>query len=61
MQQMPVAAPADTPSSLIIVQVDWTDDGDRSYDKTDTRFYRLEPGKRGAKVNLDLNLLELGE
>ncbi|KAF9696079.1 hypothetical protein EKO04_006091 [Ascochyta lentis] len=50
-----------TMDSLIIVQVDWTDDGEGSYDKTETRFYRLEAGKGGAKVNMDINLLELGQ
>ncbi|KAJ4361164.1 hypothetical protein N0V95_002133 [Ascochyta clinopodiicola] len=41
--------------------VDWTDDGEGVYDKTDSRFYKLEAGKGGAKVNMDINLLELGE
>lgn len=49
------------PSSLIVVQVDWTDDGEGSYDKTDSRFYKLDPGKGGAKVNMEIHLLELGE
>lgn len=48
-------------SSLIVVQIDWTDDGEGSYDKTNTKFYRPEPGRVGAKVNMDVNLLELGE
>lgn len=63
MQQAPAGAASDitTPSSLIVVQVDWTEDGDGSYDKTGTRFFKLEPGKPGAKANMDLNLLELGE
>lgn len=45
----------------LVVQVDWTDDGEDSYDKTETRFYKLEPGRAGPKVNMDINLLELGE
>ncbi|UPX10798.1 uncharacterized protein EKO05_0001437 [Ascochyta rabiei] len=59
-QSLP-AAGTSIPSSLIIVQVDWTDDGEGLYDKTDSRFYKLEAGKGGAKVNMDINLLELGE
>lgn len=60
MQQAPTET-VNTPASLIIIQIDWTDDGEGSYDKTETSFYRLEPGKFGAKVNIELNLLELGE
>jgi hypothetical protein len=47
--------------SLFVVQVDWTDDEDGLYEKTDTRFYKLEPGKMAPKMNMDINLLELGE
>mgnify|MGYP004498571907 CR=1 FL=1 len=61
MQQTRPTAAVTTPSSLVVVQVDWTDDGEGSYDKTETRFYRLEPGKGGAKVNMEVSLLELGE
>ncbi|KAF2631906.1 hypothetical protein BU25DRAFT_454288 [Macroventuria anomochaeta] len=61
MQQTPSPAAISTPSTLIVVQIDWTDDGEGSYDKTATKYYRLEPGKCGAKVNMDVNLLELGE
>lgn len=62
MQQMPPStAPVNSMRSLIVVQVDWTDDGEDSYDKTETRFYKLEPGKGGARVNMEINLLELGE
>lgn len=61
LQQAPLSAEDSTPSSLIVVQVDWTDDGDGSYDKTATRFYRLDPGKGGPGLNMDINLLELGE
>lgn len=62
LQQMPLStALANNISSMIVVQVDWTDDGEGSYDKTETRFYRLDPGRAGAKVNMDVNLLELGE
>ena len=48
-------------SILIVVQVDWTDDGEGSYDKTDTKFFKLDPGKGGPRMNMDVHLLELGE
>ena len=54
-------AEVSTPIGLIVAQVAWTDDGDGCYDKTATRFYRLDPGKKNPKVNMDLNLLELEE
>jgi hypothetical protein len=44
-----------------VVQVDWTDDEEGLYEKTTTRFYRLEPGAKGPKKHMDINLLELGE
>lgn len=59
-QPLSSTAPDNGQNSLIVVQVDWTDDGEGSYDKMEN-FYRLEPGKAGAKVNMDINLLELGE
>ncbi|KAF1840783.1 uncharacterized protein K460DRAFT_321268, partial [Cucurbitaria berberidis CBS 394.84] len=59
--QQNTPAPAAPPSSLFVVQVDWTDDEDGLYEKTDTRFYKLEPGKATPKVNMDINLMELGE
>jgi hypothetical protein len=52
---------ASAPNGLIVVQIDWTDDGEGSYDKTETKFYRLDPGKYAPKMNMDINLLELGE
>lgn len=61
MQQTPPPGVNVAPSSLIVVQVDWTDDGEGSYDKTETKFYRLEPGRLAPKMNMDINLLELGE
>jgi hypothetical protein len=47
--------------SLFVVQVDWIDDEDGLYEKTEARFYKLEPGKMAPKMNMDINLLELGE
>lgn len=47
--------------SQLVVQIDWTDDGKGSFEKTGTRFYKLAAGRDGPKVNMDLNLLELGE
>lgn len=52
---------ASIPSSLFAVRIDWTDDGEDSYDKTETRFYKLDEGKTGPRMNMDINLLELGE
>jgi hypothetical protein len=54
----PLTAPQ---SSLIVVQVDWTDDEEGLYEKTTTRFYKLEPGFKAPRKNMDINLLELGE
>ncbi|KAH7095379.1 hypothetical protein FB567DRAFT_29175 [Paraphoma chrysanthemicola] len=63
LNQKPVnnekAAPS--PISLFVVQVDWTDDEEGSYEKGAPRFYKLGPGKQGPTKNMDINLLELGE
>ena len=61
MQQAESTAVASAPNSLIVVQIDWTDDGEDSYDKTETKFYRLDPDRYAPKMNMDINLLELGE
>lgn len=61
LQQMPPDAESNTPSNLIVVQADWTDDDEGPYEKTATRYYRLEAGKSGPRMNMDINLLELGE
>lgn len=60
-QKDPALPPAPPPSSLFVVQIDWTDDEEGLYEKSAPQFYRLEPGKSGPKVNVDINLLELGE
>lgn len=64
----PLQAPASTTapptapqSDLVVVQVDWTDDEEGLYEKTTTRFYKLEPGFKAPRKNMDINLLELGE
>lgn len=44
-----------------MVQIDWTDDGECSYDKTETKFFCLDPNRHAPKMNMDINLLELGE
>ena len=54
----PSAAPQ---SELIVVQVDWTDDEEGLYEKTTTRFYKIDQGRKTPKKNMDINLLELGE
>ncbi|KAF1835518.1 hypothetical protein BDW02DRAFT_548101 [Decorospora gaudefroyi] len=46
---------------LIVVQVEWTDDEEGLYEKTASRFYKLEAGKPGPIKHMDINLLELGE
>ncbi|KAJ4986899.1 hypothetical protein SVAN01_07577 [Stagonosporopsis vannaccii] len=61
VQESPPTAAESAQNSLFVVQIDWTDDGEGSYDKTETRFYRLGPGESGPKANMDINLLELGE
>jgi hypothetical protein len=49
------------PTSLFVIQVDWTDDEEGQYEKGTPRFYKLGPGKKGPTKNMDVNLLELGE
>jgi hypothetical protein len=49
------------PTSLFVIQVDWTDDEVGQYEKGTPRFYKLGPGKKGPNKNMDVNLLELGE
>ena len=58
VQIQPRQAPA---RSHFVVQIDWSDDGEGSFEKTGTRFYKLAVGKNGPKMNMDFNLLELGE
>ncbi|CAO2650383.1 Nn.00g016750.m01.CDS01 [Neocucurbitaria sp. VM-36] len=60
-QKAPVSTAAAPPSSMFIVQIDWTDDEEGLYEKTSTKFYKLEPGKAAPKMNMDINLMELGE
>jgi len=54
-----VATSSSPATSLFVVQVDWTDDEKGLYEKTDTRFYKLAPGKNAPKVNMEINVLEL--
>ncbi|KAF3040941.1 hypothetical protein E8E12_007922 [Didymella heteroderae] len=64
IQQASSEAAASALSSLVVVQIDWTestDDGEISYDKSETKYYRLKPGQCAPKMNMDMNLLELGE
>ncbi|KAF2661354.1 hypothetical protein K491DRAFT_574225, partial [Lophiostoma macrostomum CBS 122681] len=49
------------PVSLIVVQVEWTEDEEGEYEKMSPRFYRLKQGQAGPKENMDINLLELGD
>lgn len=60
-QHLPPSVASSAPTSLFVVQVDWTDDENGKYEKTGTRFYKLKPGKKAPKVNMDINLLELVE
>jgi len=58
----PSSASSTAPSSSrYVVQVDWTDNEDGTYEKTESRFYKLEDGKDRPNKNMDINLLELGE
>jgi len=61
VQQTPSTTTGGVQSSLFVVQIDWTDDGEDSYDKTETRFFKLDQGRTGPRLNMDINLLELGE
>lgn len=47
--------------SLIVVQIDWTDDEEGVYEKMEPRYFQLRPGHAGPKQNMDIKLLELGE
>ncbi|KAF2034863.1 hypothetical protein EK21DRAFT_55491 [Setomelanomma holmii] len=49
------------PSSMFVIQVDWTEDEEGHYEKGTPRFYKLGAGKTGPTKNIDVNLLELGE
>lgn len=49
------------PTSLFVVQVDWTDDEEGQYEKGAPVFYKLDSGKNAPKKNMDISLLELGE
>ncbi|KAF2856104.1 hypothetical protein T440DRAFT_494916 [Plenodomus tracheiphilus IPT5] len=60
-QPTPATTAPSAPITLYVVQTDWTDDEDGLYEKSETRFYKLPPGKMAPKVNMDINLLELGE
>lgn len=53
--------PVTAPPKYILVQVDWTDDNEGSYEKDTPRFYELETGAVGPKQHMDIKLLELGE
>ena len=60
--QKPVPNPVAASSpNIIVVQIDWTDDEEGLYEKTSSRFYRLEQGAKVPKKHMDINLLELGE
>ncbi len=61
IQQAPKVTTVNPLSSLFVVQIDWTDDGEGSYDKTETKFYKLDPGKSSPRKNMEVNLLDLGE
>lgn len=49
------------PSSLYVVQVDWTNDEEGQYERGLPMFYKLKPGQPGPVKNMDVNMLELGE
>jgi len=52
---------APPPSSLYVVQVDWTNDEEGQYERGVPVFYKLKPGQPGPVKNMDVNMLELGE
>ncbi|KAJ8108105.1 hypothetical protein OPT61_g8405 [Boeremia exigua] len=61
IQQTPRPVSVNPQDSLFVVQVDWVEDDEGSYEKAQPRFYRLQPGNSGPKKNMEVNLLELGE
>lgn len=50
-----------SPSNLIVVELEWTEDEDGAYEKMSPKFYKLKPGQPRPKEHMDINLLELGE
>jgi hypothetical protein len=52
---------APTTACLYVIQVDWIENEEAQYEKGVPRFYKLKPGKEGPTVNMDINMLELGE
>jgi hypothetical protein len=48
-------------TSMFVVQVDWEEDEEGQYEKGIPRYYKLEAGKQGPRMHMDINLLELGE
>ncbi|KAF2637096.1 hypothetical protein P280DRAFT_458889 [Massarina eburnea CBS 473.64] len=49
------------PPSLMVVQIDWTDDEEGMYEKMEPRFFQLKPGHSSPEEHLDIKMLELGE
>lgn len=47
--------------SLIIIQIEWTEDEVGTYEKMAPCFYKLKEGKSAPLEHMDVNLLELGD
>ncbi|KAF2267033.1 hypothetical protein CC78DRAFT_566447 [Lojkania enalia] len=47
--------------SLVVVQVEWTEDEEGVYEKMPARFYKLKHGTAAPVEHLDVKLFELGE
>lgn len=61
VQEEKPSDPKPSPTSLIVVQIDWTEDEEGNYEKSTPRFYRLKEKQAGPKENMDVNLIELAE
>ena len=46
--------------SLVVVQIDWTEDEEGVYEKMPPRFYKLKSGRMNPSNRMDIKLLELG-
>lgn len=53
--------PQDSSKNYTLVRIDWTEDDDGEFEKTEIRYYRFESGKIEPETHAEINLLELGE
>lgn len=60
LQHKPATPAPSAPSSLWVVQVDFTHDEDAVPEMISQQFYKLEPNMSTPKDHMDIHLLELG-